>query len=73
MWRAIGSYPTPELALANISNFTKLATIAGTPPAPFYMDDKSLKSNTTYTYFVTDSNSFSANSSASVPLVVLLK
>jgi len=74
VWRAIGSYSTRELVLANIAKFTRLTTInSGTPPTPSYVDNNNLKTNTTYTYFVTDTNSFSANSSASVPLVVLLK
>jgi len=74
VWRAIGSYPTRELVLTNITKFMNLTTLnVGTPPTPSYVDNFNLKSNTTYTYFVTDSNSFNANSSVSVPLVVLLK
>jgi hypothetical protein len=77
VWRATGSFPTRELVIANISKFTRLATFSGsnanTPPTPSYVDNNNLKNNTPYTYFVSDSNSFQANSGASTPLLVVLK
>jgi len=74
VWRATGSFPTMHDVAVNISKFQQLSpTLTGTPPGTSFIDTSNLKSNTTYTYFVTDSNKFGAKSGASSPLVVLLK
>ena len=74
VWRAIGSFPTMRDVALNIGKFAPLSpTLTGTPPGTSFIDTFQLKSNTTYTYFVTDSNKFGAKSGASSPLVVLLK
>jgi hypothetical protein len=74
VWRATGAFTTQQQIAANISKFSKIVTLnTGTPPTPQYIDTFQLKSSTTYTYFVTDTNSFGANSHSSDPLVVTLK
>jgi len=74
VWRAVGAFTTMRQIVANISKFSNITTLnSGTPPTPSFIDTVNLKSSTTYTYFVTDSNKFGANSNASAPLVVTLK
>ena len=73
VWRALGSFPTMQQALANIGQFAKLTTLTGTPPKTSFIDNANLKNGRTYTYFVADSNKFGANSTASAPLVVTVK
>jgi hypothetical protein len=74
IWRAVGSFTTMQQVVANIAKFSQIATLnSGTPPTPQFIDTVNLKNSTTYTYFVTDSNTFRANSGAGVPLVVTLK
>ncbi len=79
VWRAVGAFTSMQQIAANIGKFSKITTLnGGTPPAPLFpapqfIDTFNLKSSTTYTYFVTDSNAFSAKSNASAPLVVTLK
>jgi hypothetical protein len=74
VYRATGSFPTMRDVALNIGKFMPLSpTLTGTPPGTSFVDTFQLKSNTTYTYFVTDSNKFGAKSGASSPLVVLLK
>jgi hypothetical protein len=74
IWRAVGSFTTMQQVVANIAKFSQIATLnSGTPPTPQFIDTVNLKNSTTYTYFVTDSNFFRANSGAGVPLVVTLK
>lgn len=72
VWRATGSFTTAQQVLSNISAFTVLKTLTGTPPSQSYTDT-SVKNNTTYTYFVTDGNKHGAQSGASIPLVVTVK
>jgi hypothetical protein len=55
VWRDTGSFPTLASVLANQSQFTLIGQVTGTPPATTFTDTK-LKNNTTYTYFVTDTN-----------------
>ena len=74
VWRALGSFPTVQQALANIGQFSKLTpTLTGQPPVTSFIDSANLKSSKTYTYFVTDSNKPGAKSTASTPLVVTMK
>jgi hypothetical protein len=72
VWRAVGSFPTDQSVAANFSKFSNIKTLNGTPPAPQYTDPKP-KNNTTYTYFVTDTNVKGVKSGASKPLVVFVK
>jgi len=75
IWRAIGNFQTPHGVLANISKFSKVGSVdsgngaAGTST----IDTFQLKSSTTYTYFVSDQNSFQAKSGGSKTIVVTLK
>ncbi len=73
VWRALGSFPTMQQALANIGQFAKLTTLTGQPPVTSFIDSANLKTTKTYTYFVTDSNKPGAKSTASTPLVVTMK
>ncbi len=73
VWRALGSFPTVQQVLANISQFSKLTTLSGQPPVTSFIDSANLKTNKPYTYFVTDSNKPGAKSTASTPLVVTMK
>jgi len=77
VWRAVGSFTTSRQVFLNVSKFSKLTTLTGpqpgTPPLRSFIDNFNLKANTTYTYFVTDANSFGARSGSSTPLVVLVK
>ena len=73
VWRAIGSFPTTQQVLQNIGLFSKLTpTLTGNPPLRSFVDT-TVKASTTYTYFVVDSNLFGAKSTASTPIVVLVK
>ena len=73
IWRALGSFTTAQQALANIGQFSKLATLTGQPPITSYIDSANLKNGKMYTYFVTDTNKPGAKSTASTPIVVLMK
>jgi hypothetical protein len=76
VWRATGSFTTMPQIVANIAKFSPVGTLNNgndTPPTPQFIDTFNLKSSTTYTYFVTDSNKPGAKSKASDPLVVILK
>jgi len=70
VWRAVGSFTTSQQVLLNRTLFNKIATLPGTPPT--YIDPN-VKSNVTYTYFVTDANKQGVQSGASTPLVVTVK
>ncbi len=72
VWRAVGSFTTPQQALLNNSKFSPLKTLTGAPPATSFLDS-TVKNNTTYTYFVTAINKQGVQSGASTPLVVLVK
>jgi hypothetical protein len=72
IWRAVGSFPTAADVLAHLGAFSVLATVTGAPPATSFIDSN-VKSNTTYTYFVTDANLQGAQSGVSTPLVVTVK
>ncbi|HZP16813.1 MAG TPA: hypothetical protein VFB00_02530, partial [Terriglobales bacterium] len=78
IWRAIGAFPTRESVIKGIIANPKLflplpVTVSGSPPQASFIDTFNLKSSTTYTYFVTDSNKYGAKSGPSTPLVVFLK
>lgn len=72
IYRAIGNFQTPQLVFANFAKFSPVGSVnnpngaAGTS----FVDTFQLKSGTTYTYFVTDQNSFQAKSAPSKTLVV---
>ena len=69
VWRATGSFTTLESVLANLSAFSQIKKLSGSPPVTTYTD-KSVKTKTTYTYFVTDSNALTVQSGPSTPAVV---
>jgi len=73
VWRAVGSFPTLQQVKANASLFNPLVPLSGAPPSTSLVDTVNLKSNTTYTYFITATNKQGAASGASTPLVVLVK
>jgi hypothetical protein len=72
IWRALGSFPTSQKVLANIASFSKILTLKGSPPSTSIVDQVNLQSGKTYTYIITDTNKFGANSSFSMPIVVNL-
>jgi hypothetical protein len=72
VYRALGSFPTVGLVIANYKSFSIIKTLTGKPPSPSYTDPN-VKNNTTYTYFVTATNAQGAQSGPSVPLVVAIK
>jgi hypothetical protein len=72
VWRATGSFPSLANVLNSLSQFTKIKTLTGAPPLPS-TSDSNVKNNTTYTYFVTDTNKQGAQSSPSNILVVRVK
>ena len=72
IWRATGSFTTTEQVLAHLSAFSALKTLTGAPPALSYTDTN-VRSNATYTYFVTDGNTQGAASGPSNLLVVTVK
>ncbi|HEX9112680.1 MAG TPA: hypothetical protein VF845_14465 [Terriglobales bacterium] len=72
VWRAVGSFPTLQQVLSNFSKFSNIKTLTGTPPATSFIDPN-VKSNTTYTYFVTDANKQGVQSGPSNALVVTVK
>jgi len=56
IWRAVGTFSTLKSVLANHALFNHIATVnTPTPPATTFTDTN-VKNNTTYTYFVTDTN-----------------
>jgi hypothetical protein len=70
IWRATGSFPTLKDIRANVSQFTMIKTLTGSPPLTTFTDtDKKLQNKTTYTYFVTDTNKQGVQSGASAPVV----
>lgn len=69
VWRATGSFTTLQSVLANLSAFSQIKKLSGSPPVTTYTD-KSVKTKTTYTYFVTDSNALTVQSGPSTPAVV---
>jgi hypothetical protein len=75
IWRAVGNFQTPQQVKANINKFSEVGSVdsvnsaAGTST----IDTFQLKSNTTYTYFVTDQNLFQAKSRGSKTIVVTLQ
>jgi hypothetical protein len=75
IWRAIGNFQTPKLVLANISKFSQVGRVSNLNGAAgtSFVDTLQLKSSTTYTYFVTDQNTFQAKSAASKTVVITLK
>jgi hypothetical protein len=73
VWRAVGTFTTTQQVLANINQFSNIATVTTpTPPSTSYIDNN-LKNGTTYTYFVTSRNIQGAQSGPSTPLVVAVK
>lgn len=72
VWRAVGSFPTTQQVLLNLSKFSKIQTVTGAPPASFTLD-QNVKNNTTYTYFVTAVNKQKVQSGSSAPIVVTMK
>jgi len=75
VWRATGSFTTLAAVLANIDQFSNIATINSTdqPATAAYVDNNKLKNGGTYTYFVTDANKFKVQSGASAPVVITVK
>jgi len=73
VWRAVGSFTTSQQVLLKGASFTKIATVTGTPPSTSFVDSNNIKNNTTYTYFVTNTNKQRAQSGPSTPLVVTTK
>jgi hypothetical protein len=73
VWRAVGSFTTSRLVLLNGASFTKIATVTGMPPSTSVIDSNNIKNNTTYTYFVTNTNKQGVQSGPSTPLVVTTK
>lgn len=75
VWRAQGNFPTPASVLANRGLFQDITLpngITGTPPKTMFTDSSKLQNNTTYTYFVTETNAVGARSGASVPVTILV-
>lgn len=73
LYRAVGSFPTHQQVLLNLSKFTDIKTLnTGTPPPSTYTDPN-VKNGVTYTYFVTETNKQGATSGESDPLVVTIK
>jgi len=75
IWRAIGNFQTPQLVKANINKFSQVGSVdsANSAAGTSTIDTFQLKSGTTYTYFVTDQNSFKAKSGGSQTIVITLK
>ena len=72
VWRAVGSFATTQQVQSNLSKFSIIKTLTGTPPVSSFIDPN-VKNNTTYTYFVTDANKQGVQSAASTALVVAVK
>jgi hypothetical protein len=71
--RAIGSFPTSQLVLANLVAFAALKpSLTGTPPASSCADTN-VKNGVTYTYIVADGNKQGVQSGGSNPIVVKVK
>jgi len=72
IWRAIGNFQTPQQVFANFTKFSQIGSISNPNGAAgtSFVDTFQLKSGTTYTYFVTDQNTFQAKSAPSKTLVV---
>lgn len=72
LWRAVGSFSTPQQVVSNLSKFSNIKVLTGTPPSSSFIDTN-VKNNTTYTYFVTDANKQGVQSGPSTPLVLTMK
>jgi hypothetical protein len=81
VWRATGTFSTLASIVAAVKlNPTLFANISAplvgktktTPPTASFIDPN-VRSNTTYTYFITDKNKQGATSGASTPIVVTVK
>jgi hypothetical protein len=82
IWRANGNFPTLASVLANINSFSNIGKVQGSPPVAAFTDNSIGNNNdngnnddrnnktTTYTYFVTDSNTLNVQSGPSAPLTV---
>lgn len=71
IWRAQGTFPTPASVVANHALFSNCQTckVSGTPPLTNFTDTK-VKNNTSYTYFVTDTNKQGVQSGPSGPATI---
>jgi hypothetical protein len=72
LWRAVGNFSTLAQIVANRTLFTRIATISGAPPITTFTDT-SVKNNTTYTYFLTDTNKQGVQSGPSAPSIITVK
>jgi hypothetical protein len=74
VYRAVGSFTTIAGVYANRAAFINLTNpaITGQPPSPAFLDS-TVKNNTTYTYFVVDTNKQGAQSFASAPVTITVK
>jgi hypothetical protein len=70
----VGSFPTVQQVLSNLSQFGNkpIAMLTGQPPSSSYTD-QTVKNGVTYTYFVTDANKQNAQSGPSGPIVLTVK
>ena len=72
VWRAVGSFTTPQSILANAASFSNVGTVTGAPPSPSF-NDGTVKNGTTYTYFITDANGKGVQSMASSSVTLTVK
>jgi hypothetical protein len=72
VWRAVGSFNTIASIYANGALFRVVGTVTGKPPKPTF-PDMTVKNNTTYTYFVVETNAKGVQSAASVPVMITVK
>jgi hypothetical protein len=72
IWRAEGSFPTRALVVINSSLFSLIKTLTGAPPSTTFTDTN-VKNNTTYTYFLTQTNKQGVKSDISEPETIFVK
>jgi hypothetical protein len=72
IWSAEGFFPTHALVAKNNALFTLIKTLNGTPPSTTFTHTP-VKNNTTYTYFVTQTNKQGVQSDISEPKTIFVK
>jgi len=72
VWRAVGSFTSSASLYANRALFTTIGSVSGTPPKTTF-PDSTVKNNTTYTYFVVETNAKGVQSEASSPVTITVK
>jgi hypothetical protein len=75
VWRAVGAFLSPQSIYTNRSLFTNIGKVTATTDisAGTTFLDSTVKNNTTYTYFLVDTNKQGVQSAGSTPVKITVK